>query len=82
MKYQSIEVRAAHSQEAVLNHQCDLVSEMDTIAEAKRRARYYLTDEHQALVESSEPMRYAQVVADGEIIADYFRRESKKGGAS
>jgi hypothetical protein len=71
----TIEVRAAHSQEAVLNHQCDTVDSFDTVAEAKKRAKYYLTDEYQRVIESSEPMRYAQVVVNGECRYDYFRNE-------
>lgn len=68
-----IEVRAARSQEDVLNHQCDIVDQFDTIAEAKRKARYYLTDEYQQVIEASEPMRYAQVVVNDECLYDYFR---------
>lgn len=70
----TIEVRAAHSQAQVLDHQCDIVDEFDTIAEAKRKAKYYLTDEYQRVIESSEPMRYSQVMVNGECVADYFRK--------
>ena len=70
-----IEVRAARTQQAVLDHQCDVVLECDTIAEAKRKARYLLTDEEMHLVEASEPNRYAQVVVNGECVADYFRKD-------
>jgi hypothetical protein len=68
-----IEVRAAHTQEAVLNHQCDIVDEFDTIGEAKKKAKHYLTDDYQRTIESSEPMRYAQVVVNGECLYDYSR---------
>ena len=52
-----IEVRAAHTQAAALNHQCDVVDPFDTIGEAKRRAKHYLTDAYQQAIEASEPLR-------------------------
>lgn len=67
-------VLAGYSQEAVLSHQYDEVIECDTIGEAKRKARYVLTDEYQRLVEASSPMTYSQVVVDGECLHDYFRK--------
>lgn len=67
-------VLAGYSQEAVLRHQCDEVIECDTLGEAKRKARYLLTDEHQAAIESSRPLTYAQVVVDGQCLYDYFRK--------
>lgn len=70
----TIEVRAAKTQSDVLNHQCDIVDSFDTIAEAKKRAKYYLTDEYQRQIESSAPMGYAQVVVNGECLYDYFRK--------
>lgn len=70
----TIEVRASKTQSDVLNHQCDIVDQFDTIAEAKRRAKHYLTDEYQAQIESSEPMQYAQVVVNGDCLYDYFRK--------
>lgn len=73
MRYKTIEVRAARTQEAVLDHQCDVVHTFDTVKEAKARARQYLTDDYQQLSEASEPLTYAQVVADGEVLYDYFR---------
>lgn len=74
MNTKQIEVRAAKSQQQVLDHQCDIVDQFDTIGEAKKRAKYYLTDDYQRIIESSEPMRYAQVVVNGECVADYFRK--------
>ena len=69
-----IEVRVARTQEAVLNHQCDDVRECDTIAEAKKFAKYALSKECQASCEMSEPMGYAQVIVDGECLYDYFSK--------
>lgn len=61
-----IEVRAARTQQDLLDHECDVVVEFDTIGEAKRKAKYYLTDEYQQRIESSVPMCYAQVVVNDE----------------
>jgi len=69
-----IEVRAARTQQQVLDHQCDIVQPCDTIGEARKRAKHYLTDEYQRVIESSEPMGYAQVVVNDECLADYFRK--------
>lgn len=74
MKTKQIEVRASKTQSQVLNHQCDIVDSFDTISEAKKRAKYYLSDDYQRVIESSEPIRYAQVVVDGQCVADYFRK--------
>lgn len=74
MNTKQIEVRAAKTQSQVIDHQCDIVDSFDTIAEAKKRAKYYLTDDYQQRIESSEPMRYAQVVVNGECVEDYFRK--------
>lgn len=74
MQTKTIEVRAAKTQAAVLNHQCDIVVQFDTIAEAKRKAKYYLTDDYQRVIESSEPIRYAQVVVNDVCEFDYFRK--------
>ena len=55
--------------------ECDI--QCDTIAEAKRKARFFLTNEHMHLIESSEPMTYSQVVIitdqREEIHSDFFR---------
>ena len=69
-----IEVRAAYTQRAVLNHQCDDVRTCDTIAEAKKYARYCLTQSYADAIESKEPMGYAQVIVNDECVADYFSK--------
>lgn len=74
MNTKTIEVRAARTQFAVVNHQCDIVDSFDTIGEARRAAKYYLTDSYQQVIESSEPMRYSQVVVNSECVADFFRK--------
>jgi hypothetical protein len=75
VKPHKIEVRAARTQKAVLDHECDLVIDsFDTIHEAKAKARYVLTDDYQRVSESHEPMRYSQVVVDGQCHSDFFRK--------
>jgi hypothetical protein len=76
------EVRAAHTQQAVLDGQCDVVDICYSAMEAKQRAQYVLTDEYQRMGEMSEPLRYSQVVRvqDGgvEVVTvDFFRKEAK-----
>lgn len=74
MNDKQIEVRAAKTQQDVLNHQCDLVNTFETVAAAKRQAKYYLTTEYQRVSEASEPLGYAQVVVNGECVVDYFSK--------
>lgn len=44
----------------------------DTIAEAKKRAKYFLTEEYRLVSEASERLGYSQVLVNGECVADYF----------
>ena len=78
MKYTNIRVLVARSQEAVNRGSCDDVRECDTIAEAKKFARYALTEAYQQSAEMSEPMNYSAVMADEDgsdvCVADYFRK--------
>lgn len=78
MKYSNISVLVARSQEAVESGSCDDCRNCDTIAEAKKFARYALTPAYNESHEVSEPMNYAKVVAteDGRevCVADYFRK--------
>lgn len=68
------EIRAAHTQYDVLNGQCDVVDAMEgTLAEAKRRARYYLTNAYRRDTQMTEPLVYAQVLRNSECVADFFR---------
>jgi hypothetical protein len=69
-----IEVHAGRNQEEVLNRQCEVVQQFDTIAEAKKKAKYYLSAEYQKYCEASEPLRYSQVVVNGDCVADYFSK--------
>ena len=78
MKYSNISVLVARSQEAVESGSCDDCRNCDTIAEAKKFARYALTPDYQQCAEMSAPMNYAKVVAteDGHevCVADFFRK--------
>jgi hypothetical protein len=68
-------VRAARTMKDVEDGQCDIVDDFcDTLAIAKKRARYLLTDDFQRSGEMSEPLRYAQVVRDEEVLWDVFRK--------
>ncbi len=44
----------------------------ETGVEARRRARYLLTEEYRIASECSERMGYARVLRDGETVADFF----------
>lgn len=48
----------------------------ETGVEARRRARYLLTEEYRIASECSERMGYSRVVANGECIADYFAKDA------
>jgi hypothetical protein len=81
----TIELLAGRTQTDVLDHQCDICETYDTIKEAKRRLefvpngkgqkeRYLFSSSYQLLIEASEPMRYAQILVNGECIYDYFAK--------
>ena len=70
-----ITVIAAVNQEALEQYGADVVNEeVDTIAEAKVRAKYYLTEAYADRAEYAPRLRYAQVVVDGEIRYDFFAK--------
>ena len=73
MKYSKIEVRVAITQDRALDGQCDDIIDCDTIAAAKKYAKRCLTDEYMRLNEMTQPLGYSQVVADGQVLYDYFR---------
>lgn len=70
-----IEIRAATTQGAVLDCQCDIIYEVDTIKEAKERAKYYVSGRHEKYLgaDAGEPMRYAQVTVNGECHSEFFK---------
>jgi len=67
-----IVVLAAVSQEQLKNNGCDVDQECKTIAEAKKRAKYYLTEEYMNSCESTTMLRYAQVKVNGVVEYDFF----------
>lgn len=70
----TIFVLAGESQEDVLNGQCSVSHECDTVKEARDRAKYVLTDAFQQSCEMARPLGYSQVVVNGECRYDYFRK--------
>lgn len=70
----TIVVIAGKDLETLESKGCDFEDTFcDTIAEAKRRAKYVLTDRFAALGEMSEPFGYSRVIVNGEIHSDFFR---------
>lgn len=65
-------VVAAVSQERLENDGCDVDQECETIAEAKKRAKYYLTEEYMNACESTVMLGYSQVKVNGVVEYDYF----------
>lgn len=76
MKEKKIEVLAGHSQSAVLDHQADIVMDVDSIKEGKERAKYYVSGDYERYLgaDAGEPMLYAQVRVDGEVHSDYYAK--------
>lgn len=69
-----IRVLIARSQRAVESGQSDDVIQCDTLKEAREKAKHSLTTEYVRLTEVSEPMNYARVMKDDEIVAEYWRK--------
>ncbi len=67
-----ITVVVAVSQEQLENDGCDVDQECQTIAEAKKRAKYYLTAEYMNSCESTTMLGYAQVKVNGVVEYDFF----------
>lgn len=67
-----IVVVAAVSQEDLEHNGCAVDQECETIAHAKKRAKYYLTEEYMHSCESTTMLGYAQVKVNGVVEYDYF----------
>jgi uncharacterized protein (DUF169 family) len=68
-----ITVLAATTQESLERSGADVEqTHCETIAEAKRRARYYLTDDYRIACESTVLLGYAQVLVNGKCHSDFF----------
>ena len=72
--HKEITIEAAHTQTDVLNHQCDVVESCDSIKDAKAIVERIMSKDWQAMAEMSEPIRYAQILVDGECVYDYFAK--------
>jgi hypothetical protein len=72
-----IVVIAAVSQEQLENDGCDVEQECDTIAHAKQRAKYYLTEEYMNSAESTTMLGYSQVKVNGVVEYDFFGKGVK-----
>jgi hypothetical protein len=68
----TITVKAARTQDAVLNGQCDVVESFDTLKEARKHAQYYVSEAFRVSSEASERLGYSAVFVDGECVNDYF----------
>lgn len=68
---------AAVSQNQLENDGCDVDQECETIAQAKRRAKYYLTGEYMRSCESTTMLGYAQVKVNGVVEYDFFAKAAK-----
>jgi hypothetical protein len=71
MKAKTIKVLAAGSVEDLQSNGPKIEEDRDTIADAKNRARYLITEEFAKTAECAT-MGYAQVVVNGECVADFF----------
>jgi hypothetical protein len=70
----TITVLAAASLDALEAHGADVEDvHFETVAEAKRRARYLLTEAYRAASESGARLGYARVLVDGECRYDCFQ---------
>ena len=68
-----IVILAARTQEELRAKGADVEeTQCLTVAEAKRRAKYFLTEEYRVACEASEKIGYSQVLVDGSCVADYF----------
>jgi hypothetical protein len=71
MKQRQITVLAAESQDMLESHGASVEQLFDTIGEAKKRAKYYLTEDYMNVCESSTKLGYARVLVNGDCVADY-----------
>ena len=70
-----IVVLAAVSQDQLEHDGCDVEQECQTLAEAKNRAKYYLTEEYMQSAESTTMLGYSQVRVNGVCEYDFFGKD-------
>lgn len=69
----TITILAASSHDALQAKGADVEEKhCETLAEARKRAKYLLSEEYRIRSEASERLGYSQVVVNGECISDYF----------
>jgi hypothetical protein len=44
------------------------------VTDKGKKERYLFSSMYQAIIEASEPLRYAQILVDGECVKDYFKK--------
>lgn len=64
-------ILAAPSQEFLESNGAWVDETADTIADAKKRAKYFLTEDFMNACETTTRMGYAQVVVNGEVHSDF-----------
>lgn len=80
MKQRSIWVQVARTREEFDRDGCEfMLDHFDTLAEAKTKAQYLLTESYQLISEASEPYGYAQVLLNGRPVADYHGKHLTGG---
>ena len=73
MQYKRIVVLAARDQDTLERSGADVESDYFTnLVDAKRYARYVLTEQYQRVCEASERIGYAQVLVNGNCVYDVF----------
>lgn len=72
-----IVVLAAENQDVLENYGSAVEHECETIAHAKKRAKYYLTEEYMHVAESTTMLGYAQVRVNGVVEYDFFGKGVK-----
>lgn len=70
-----ITVLAAVSQQQLEKNGCAVDQECETIAQAKKRAKYYLTEEYMNACESTTMLQYSQVRVNDDVVYDFFGKD-------
>lgn len=69
-----ITVLAAVSKQQLDSSGCDAECVCETIGEAKRRAKYYLSEEYMRACESTVMLNYAEIRVNGKVEYDFYGR--------
>jgi hypothetical protein len=75
----TIELYASHTYRQVINRDRDLQctfgeNYFDSIKEAKARLKRIMSEDYRISSEMSEPIRYGQIVVNGECVYDCFAK--------